>query len=148
MADSKLLDQVFKAKEEDVKYFSDIIATEEYSEEKTYGIKSTASYKDETQNLIGIVHGYHEDNYVWHIKPVHGKKPWKVSMQRVVFAIGKVVSTLLPQDLMLDVFLPQETWDIKEITVKANNVKEHWAVRESDLDKVTGQFFEVLNTLV
>lgn len=151
MADNNILDSIFKAKEKDTETFADIVKNHtknSIAEEETIQLKKTGEFKEETQKFISIMHGYHEDNYVWHIRPSHKKKPWAVNMNRVLFAIGKVLSEYIPNDVIIDLIMPNEQWEIEEITVKANGAMTHWAISDETLQRVTGQMFEVLNTLV
>lgn len=148
MAETSLLDQIFSAKEEDVKTFSDVFKKEAITEQETFRLKKTAEMKVESQKYVTINHGNHENNYVWHIRPTFQKKPWAVPTERVLYAIGKVLNEYLPHDIIIDLHLPASEWGIEEFTVRANDALTHWVVTEETLTKVTGQLFEVLNTLV
>lgn len=150
MADTNLLENLFAVEEKDVETFGDIIKMNQkpFSPNEILQIKKTANFQTSAQKLIVITHGWHEDCYVWHINPAHKKRPWAVSMNRVLYAIGKIVHDRLPHDMMVDIFPPKVGWDIEEVTVKANGAATHWSVSQADLDTVTGQFFEVLGTFV
>jgi hypothetical protein len=151
MADSNLLDSIFSAKDDDVETFADVMKAasgKNITEQESIRLKKTSNMHTETQRLISIMHGTHEDNYVWHIRPAHKKRPWAVDLNRVLFGIGKVLNEYVPNDVLIDIHLPNPQWQIEEITVKANEAMVHWAVSDDVLKKVTGQFFEVLNTLV
>lgn len=148
MAD--LIDEIHKASDEDVQYFSDIIGNvgKEFSFNEKYRLNRTAKFKEEKQKLIKIVHGTHESHYVWHISPLHPKRPWAVSMDRIRYAIGKILNDRVPHELVIDIFLPDASHDIDEITIKANDAANHWSMSDREFQRITGQFFDVLNTLV
>jgi hypothetical protein len=118
------------------------------TDQESFRMKKTANLFVETQKFVSITHGSHENNYVWHIRPNHKKKPWAVSTDRVLFAIGKILNEYLSNDILIDLHLPNQSWQIEEITVRANEALDHWTVNEESLKKITGQFFEVLNTLI
>lgn len=148
MPETSLLDQIFAAKEEDVKTFSDVFKKEGITEQEAFRLKKTAEMLTESQKYITINHGKHEDNYVWHIRPTYQKRPWSVTTDKVLFAIGKVLNEYLPHDLLIDLHLPSSEWNIEEFTVRANGALLHWAISDEVFLKVTSQLFEVLNTLV
>jgi hypothetical protein len=148
MPNNSLLDQIFSAKKEDVETFSEVFKKEGITDQESFRLKKTAEMKVESQKYITINHGKHEDNYVWHIQPTYPKKPWAVSIDKVLYAIGRVLNEYLPTDIMIDLHLPSSEWKIEEITVRANGALTHWAVTDAMLATVTGQFFEILNTLV
>lgn len=150
MADSSILDQIFEAKEEDLETFADIVGAgaPAFTANEVFRLKKTNNYRTERQKFIEITHGTHEDDYVWHVKPYHEKKPWAVNMDRIIYAIAKIVVEYLPDDIPVKTFLPAPEWEIEEITIKAQDANINWAVTEEDLQKMTGQLFEVLNTLI
>lgn len=150
MANKNILDDIFGAEEKDVETFGDIVKMnqKDFAPREVLQLKKTANFTSATQKFLNITHGTHEENYVWHIRPAHPKRPWAVSTSRVIYAIGRVIHEHLPRDMMVDIFPPKVGWDIEEITVKANDAMSHWSVTQADLDKVTGQFFEVLNPLM
>jgi hypothetical protein len=150
VADANLLQQIFEADKEQVETFSDFVEknVNKITEEESFRLKKTAKLVTEQQKLIGITHGTHESSYVWHIRPIHRKRPWAVPVKNVVYAIGKVFHEYIPHEVLIDIFLPNSEWEIEEITVKALEVMDHWSITEDTLPKVTGQLFEVLNTLV
>jgi hypothetical protein len=147
MAD--LIEEVLKASDEDVEFFSDIIAKNigKFSDNEKYRIASTAKFKEEIQKAVRIHHGNHEEHYVWHVSPAHPKKPWAVAIDRVLYAIGKVLNDSMPNEIVVDIYLPDKRYDMNEITVKANGAMSHWSMKERDFHKITGKLFEVLNTL-
>jgi hypothetical protein len=150
MADTSLLDRIFAAKEEDVETFADIIGKDvpSFTLDEVLELKKTSDYKTERQKFLEITHGTHENDYVWHIKPYHNQKPWAVSMDRIIYAIAVIVVEFLPDEIPVKTFLPDPLWEIEEITVKAQDAVIHWSLISDDFQKMTGQLFEVLNTLI
>lgn len=156
MANKDILDEIFGLKEEDAETFFDLVSKETKdkkpewlgTEADTLQTKQTAMFMEQSHKFIKITHGYHDSNYVWHIAPSHPKKPWKVPMPKIFYAIGVVLNKHLPKSVIIDIYPPQVGWEMKEITIKANNVLDLWNVTKDDLAVVTGQLFEVLNELV
>lgn len=176
MSDEKsILDDIFETEEEQVKSFADILIgdTEESKEAK----KAVLSRKVEKGSLVdgqdaskfeqaepdkisaptlkvlrsGFIEmscGWHKDDYVWHIKPWHAKKQYRVTIQRVLYAIAKCMRETVPDNTDVDVFMPNYKWDIPEITFKAKDLLNVWSVKDADLDKLNDKLFEVLNALV
>ena len=152
MSEENLLDQIFSVSDEEIETFADVLEKENmsgsFSPKEVCRLSRTANYAAERQGFIEINHGTHENHYVWHIKPWHAKKPWSVPIGRVIYAIAKVLNAHFPQDVIIDLYPPSDDWDIPEITVRANEAANNWSVDEYCLKKVTGQFFEVLGSLV
>ena len=145
-----LLEEIFEASDEDVETFSDFVeanAGKSITPNEVERIRSTASFVTETQRKFSIEHGKHESHYAWHISPVNERIGWNADMRRVVYAIGKVTQKFIPDDIIIDVHLPDQRNGIEVLTVRANNVLDSWSIQEDTLAKVTGQFFEVLNAL-
>lgn len=149
MANNNLLDEIFDAKEEDVETFADVIGMGEhkFAANEVARVRKTSEFQVSRQKNIEINCGYHESDYVWHIKPWHKKKPWAVSIDRVVYAIAKILHELIPHDVQIETYLPASDWEIEEVTIKALGGMSHWSLREEDFQKVTGQMFEILNPL-
>jgi hypothetical protein len=145
--DNNALKRIFETDEVDIETFADVVGLNNRND-GYLGIIPTSSFSSEKQKFIEIVRGYHEQDYVWHIKTSHKDISWAASYQRVAYAIAVILNDLLPRDLQLETHLPSNSWEIEEFTIKALMVTEHWSVSQEDLDKVTGQMFEVLNTLV
>ena len=94
-----------------------------------------------------IEHGWHADDYVWHIEPAP-KRAFSVSMDRVLFAITRTFNTVIPSNIKVDVMLPFADWDRKIITFKAFALDQCWNVSESDINRLVVHVFKVLNTLI
>ena len=148
MAD--VLDEIFETSDEDVETFSDFVqatADKSLTDKEVARIRSTASFVTETQKFYCIEHGRHEDHYAWHISPASEKRGWQVDIKRVVFAIAKLLRKHLPDEIIIDVHLPDVRNGVEVLTVRANDVAANWAVSEQDLATITNQLFEVLNAL-
>ncbi len=152
MANHNILDDIFKAEEKDVETFADIVKInqKEFAPNEVLKLKKTNNFREDVQKRLNILHGTHERNYVWHIRVAHPKQDWAVSIERVVYAIGKILNEGIPHDILIDIFPPKVHYgvEVKEFTVKANNALDHWSLSSQDFDRITGQFFEVLDTLV
>lgn len=145
-----LLEEIFDASDEDVETFSDFVessAGKNMTPNEVERIRSTASFTTETQRKFTIEHGRHESHYAWHISPVNERTGWCYDMRRVVYAIGKVIQKYIPDNIIIDVHLPDQRNGVDVLTIKANNVLDSWSIQEDTLAKVTGQLFEVLNAL-
>lgn len=150
-----ILDQVFSTPEEEVQTFMDVIkesveeadAMREVVDGKKADIKA-AELRTQQSGYIQITHGWHGEDYVWHICPFEKRKPWKASIERVCYATAQVMNEVIPQEIEVKMWLPYADWDIKEITFKAIGIAECWNVQEKDLRRMTLRLFEVLNTLL
>ena len=157
MEEKNILDDVFKTPEEEVETFveamSELITDPNTSDASriVHGRPEKISYPElviQRSGLIGIQHGWDGQNYVWHISPIHPKRPWKVSMDRVVYSIAKTMNTVIPNTTTVNFWLPHQEWEIAEITFKALDLKNVWSISNGDLEEVNKQLFEILNTLV
>lgn len=164
LQNKRFLDEIFSAKEDDVRSFASIIMASkkevsnaevnidsdliESANGKDMTVETSASLKKERSSYIEIEHGWHEGDYVFHIKPWHPKKQYRVTIMRVIYAIAKVVDSYLPKTVKGDIYPPSKQWEIPEITFKALGVQDNWAVRDTDLEKIKIDLFEVLNKLV
>ena len=152
MSRSSLLDSIFNAPEADVEVFADVVQDlrEKFSPDfqNQIGIRADNRFSREVKGLIQIEHGVHDTHYVWHICPAHPKRPWSVSMNRVLFAIAQCLNAYLPTDLIVDMMPPDKQWEIKEITVKVNNATNHWAIRDDKLREATNALFAITGQLV
>ena len=164
MSDKNILDDIFNAKEEDVETFADVFlgktegSTEQGVRSDSQKIVDAAKGKGDTvahpdlkisrNGYIEISFGWHERDHVWHISPWHEKKQYRVTLNRVVYAISKVMSSRIPSHIHVDIFLPNKHYSIPEITFKAKGLLDDWSVRDDDIKELNEQIFEVLNTLV
>jgi len=162
------LEEVFNTDEDDVKTFADILLKDSadiLKEKVKKGSKLSGDFSGKFEQeepdrfsspdlrvsrngYIEIAHGWHKDDYVLHIKPWHPKKQYRVTLQRVLFAIAKTMSKTIPDNIQVDVFPPNRQWEIPEITMKAKNLLDVWSVRNEDLLEMNEQIFKLLNALV
>lgn len=156
---------IFKAKEVDVRTFADIMrkelkkdapkapdgvvagAFDEVTKGDPYKIK-TPEFTRQINGNVQIEHGWHHDDYVWHIGTTHTRKVWKVSQDRLVYAVASVLDTAIPRTIKVNIFPPIADWEVKEYTVKALELQSAWNVPASAITGVTETLFKVLNTLV
>jgi hypothetical protein len=154
-----VLDDVFKAPEENVETFYDALKgaiqegvqrsdVERITSGKPEAVKDSHSYVLQTSGFIQIDHGWHNEDYALHIRPITTRKPWRVTTNRVIYAIAKVVASTIPNHVEVKIWPPQPAWEINEITFKAIDLKSEWSVSTHDLEKMVAKMFEVLNTLV
>lgn len=155
-----ILEQVFATPEEEVQTFMDIIkesvsehddnASGKGLEEVINGNVAQIGLADlltQKSGWVQIGHGWHGDDYVWHICPSHPKKPWQVSTERVCYAVAQTMNKVVPQETEVKIWLPYAEWEIKEITFKAIDLKKCWNVDDKSIRQMTIKLFEVLNAL-
>lgn len=162
-SDTELLDRIFNAPDEQVETFADVIrkessvgsGTEEEQDflgkaakGETTGVSKDFSSKTQIQGFVSVTSGWNDKDFIWHIGPAHNKKPWKVTIDRVIYAIVHTLNEILPKEQIVDIFPPYDDWEIQEITLKAIGLKDSWAVSESDLEDLNVKFLNVLNPLI
>ena len=160
---SELLDRIFQTPDEDVETFADVIKKEaetspagsfdkdflaKAAKGEQVGIEKTYRPKEQVQGFIRIISGWLGADFVWHIGPAHPKKPWKVSLDRVIFAMVHTLNKYLPKEQRVDIFPPYQDWEIPEVTLKAIGIKNEWWVDEKELEKLNLEFMKVLNPLL
>ncbi|HKU53261.1 MAG TPA: hypothetical protein VJQ25_12375, partial [Nitrospira sp.] len=111
-------------------------------------VKGPKNLNQEVAGFVRIWSGWHDDAYVWHIEPANIRKPWKVTDDRVMFAVAKAMNAVLPKRVMVDIWKPQRDWEIKTFTFKAQDLKHEWSIQEEDLKKLTQALFSVLTPMV
>lgn len=147
-----VLDEIFSTPEEDVETFGEYVEKSSESsitKNEAAKIRSTAAFLVETQGRFTIEHGRHESNYAWHIEQTNKGRnnSQEKSIRAIVHAVAKVLRKYLPDDVFLDIYLPQPRHGIEVLTVRANDAIDHWAVGEDTLKMISGRLFEVLNAL-
>lgn len=149
-----ILDDIFNTSEQDVETFMDVIGdsvqikTDEFAKlfsDKAHQVSDPKLSAQQMAN-IQIEHGWHGVDYVWHINS-HPKRPFKISQERLVYSIAKVMNKVIPDHIVVNVFTPLADWDIKEYTFKAMDLKSEWSIGDSNIEKLNLELFEVLNTL-
>ena len=166
MAEKNLLDDIFSTPESDVETFMDLLSVNKVIVNKgAMTMESIArsaaedrpdqiSYPelvDQFAGMIRIQHGVHGDDYVWHIAPHNPKRHvtnYKVTVERALYAMCKVMQENLPAEVVAKIWLPYKDWDIQEITFKAMELADKWYFNQALIDKTNAKLFEVLNTLV
>lgn len=158
-----MLREIYDTPKEDVEKFFDAIS-ESVSDElfpdtpketsrklvsgKPDAVKGPKNLTQEVSGFVRIWSGWHNDAYVWHIEPAQIRKPWKVPAERVMFAVAKTMNAVLPKRIMVDIWKPQQDWEIKTFTFKAQDIRHEWSIHEDDLRKLTRALFEALTPLV
>jgi len=163
VASKNVLDSIFNAPEEDVQTFREALgasavegfapgAPEKVVRKIVSGqpdkIDAPKNLKMQLSGFIRIYSGWHNDDYVWHLEPAAVRRTWKVSAERVVFAIAKTMHPEIPSHVEVKIWHPPRDWEIKTFTFKAMGIRREWGVTDDDLAKLTLTLFEVLNPLV
>lgn len=156
MEGKNILDDVFNTTEEDVETFVEAIGpligeSDDYSRRVASGKPEQVQAPqlvEQTSGFIRIQHGWDGSNYVWHISAWHHQRPFKASIERVMYAIAKIMNAVIPQSVEVKIWPPYQDWDIQEITFKAMDLDDHWSITKKSLDEMNLKLFEVLNTLV
>jgi hypothetical protein len=160
-ATKNLLDDVFKRPEKEVKYFVGVMAAGA-DDDVIPGAKKSAmdriksgkpekiiSFQLATQIAGGVSmnHGWVDEDYVWHIEPAPRRK-WASSVDRAIYATAKTMKDVVPDDVLVKIFRPVASWEVKVFTFKAIGLKRCWNVTESDIKRLNEKLFTVLNTLI
>lgn len=143
------LEDIFKATEEDAQAFSELMQKSDYDamvDGKSLDVEPPKFIYQESPT-VRIQHGYHGADYVWHISAHHPRRPWKVPLRRVIYAIAQTLNQYIPSSVSVDITPPAMDWEIKEVSVKAHKIRDCWNVRNEDLEKGTHDLFRVLGTL-
>lgn len=153
--ENNILDDIFNTPEEQVETFMEVIkplVTDPNSFSRVTDGKpdqiAAPSLVDQVSGWIRIQHGWHGEDYVWHISAHHPKKPFRVSTERVVYAIAKVMNDVIPQTTEVKIWLPMQDWEIQETTFKAVGLASVWSITDDILNKLNLKLFDVLGTLV
>lgn len=110
-------------------------------------VKVPKLLKQEVSKFIRIIHGFHKDDYVWHIEHAAIRRPWRISEDEVLYRISRIMNDHLP-DIEIKIWLPQNGWELRTFTYKAMDFANHWAFDEEVIEKVNNKLFEHLNTIV
>lgn len=159
-----LLDDIFSKDEEDIETFmmaaSDSIklALRDKGLEDDEDVNKVLSGKGDSykapslmrqqSGFIEITHGWHDEDYVWHISAWHQKKQWNVDQSMVIYAVAKAMNSCVPTACKVNIFPPYQQWEIKEYTFKAIDLGSYWQINQAMLNELTDRLFVVLNELV
>lgn len=153
-----ILDDVFKRPEPEVRKFSELMRTPVEAAPtglsgvdwaKRGGTERIAAFVPQTQQSGGILiqHGWNGTDYVWNIEPAPRRR-WKVSLDRVIYAVAKTMNQTVPPNVRVNIFRPARDWEVKILTFRAYGLGECWNVRKRDVEEMTIRVFSVLNPLV
>jgi len=157
--------QIFKAKEIDVRTFADVMRKEmvKGAPKTPKGVNAGAfsevvdgspqkvqapKFSKQTSGLVQIEHGWHQEDYIWHIGTSNPRRDWKVSQDRLVYAIAATLDTVVPRTIRINIYPPVADWEVKEYTIKAMDLQSAWNVPQSSISALTEKMFKVLNALV
>ena len=110
-------------------------------------VKAPARLAEHLSGFIRIFCGQHRSDYVWHIEHAAIRRPWKVSNERVIYTIAKIMHESLP-DIEAKIWPPQVDWELRTITFKAMGLADTWSFHPSDVEKINQKLFTALNPLV
>lgn len=154
-----ILDKVFSIEEQDVGTFADVLLSRgsvaSEAKDDIEKIKSGSPDKVQAPDLklskngyIEMLHGWDKRDYVWHIKPWHPKKQYRVTLKRVIYTIASTMNETIPEYITVDMFMPNQQWSIPELTFKAKDLLDVWSIKDSDIAALNEKLFTVLNALV
>lgn len=158
-----LLREIYDTPKEDVEQFFEAIsqnvsedlfpgAPKESSRKLISGkpdaVKGPKNLSQEVSGFVRIWSGWHDDAFVWHIEPAQIRRPWKVSDERVMYAVAQTMNKVIPKRIKVDIWKPQRDWEIKTFTFKAQEIRLEWSIQEEDLQRLTRLLFEVLAPMV
>lgn len=101
----------------------------------------------EVTSFIRIIHGWHNNDYVWHIEPASIRRPWRIPEDQVLYAIAKIMNSSLPE-IEAKLWLPEGSWELRTITFKAIDLSNNWAFDSYMITNINGKLFEALNKIV
>lgn len=161
MGSQNLLDEIFATRPEQIETFMGAIQEAVQNDLSTMQASDVERMKsgvpdqvlapeqlEQTLGFVRVTRGWDGDDYVWHFAPARNQRPWKVEIGKVVYAVAKVMNIYIPAAVEVKIWLPYQEWDIKEVTFKAISLRAIWNVGQKDIDRMSVQCLEVLNTLL
>ena len=159
---SDVLRSVFESPDDEMETFFDALqgamgdeggepsgsATRKIVAGKPDQVQVQAKQTEEVSGFIRILRGWHGQDYVWRIEPAAIRRSWRVSIDRVLYAVAQTMNKVVPKNIEVKIWLPKSDWELKAITFKAMGLSEEWSVTQEDLEKLSTALFEVLNPLV
>jgi hypothetical protein len=156
----KDLESFFKTTDEDVETFLDVLKghmgtpggqgldiTRKLMAGKPDKVSAPNRLKSSLSGFVRLFHGWHNDDYVWHIEHASIRRPWKIPLDRVIYIIAKTMHSCLP-DIEVTIWPPQLDWELKTITFKALNLRQEWSFNEDIIEQINNRLFEALNKVV
>jgi hypothetical protein len=132
--------------------------------EATLKIKTTSKMTTLEQGNLFVTHGSHGNDYVWHLGPMRkpsviprkDPKPrtWQVPLDRLLFAVGTVLSEKVPNKILVDIYPPsagrvlKEEVTIHELTVKARDFTEHFSFDNHTGERISIALMEACQSFV
>lgn len=159
--DYSLLEELYKTPEKDVETFLEVLNEEiDTGESPIDGsmVRRLATGKPDVvkaprkltpclSGFVRIFHGWHNSDYVWHIEHAAIRRPWKVSVNRVIYIIAKIMHDNLP-DVEAKIWPPQNDWELKTVTFKAIGLADEWSFDVAAIDTINRRLLESLNQVV
>lgn len=103
---------------------------------------------EEIKGNVLIKHGWHGEDYVWHLCPTNPRMTFKTTNEGVLKVCAFVMSKIIPESVDVNMWMPLADWDIQEFTVKALALKDAWQIQDKHLKEINTKLFEVLNSLL
>lgn len=154
------LQEIFGKSEEDLETFVDTLISSTVVDPEMEPMLESAKdniatpvdaprFVEQFSGYVRIQYGYSSEDYVWHIAAFHPKKVinFRVSIDRVIYAIATVMKAHLPSDAQAKIWRPNADWDIQEITFKALDMNDVWQFNDKLVETINKELFETLNTL-
>jgi len=110
-------------------------------------VKAPKKLRESMSGFVRIFHGWHNKDYVWHIEHAAIRRPWKVSVDRVIYIVAKIMHEALP-DVEATIWPPHHDWELRTITFKALGLADAWSFDEADVQTINHRIFESLNQVV
>jgi hypothetical protein len=152
-----LLDDLFSQDEREVETFVDVIkaldlvidpdVVSQLASDRPEKI-AIPEFADQTSGGVRINHGWHDQEYVWHISPAQMRRPWKVSTERVIRTIMVIMNPIIPNHIVVKVWPPKAEWEIPEVTFKAYELKGEWCITDRAIENLNIELFKTLNELI
>lgn len=106
------------------------------------------SYEELTHGNIKIVHGQHDQDYVWHLSPLNPRQKFKATEEQVIRSIATIMNGVIPESVTVNIHKPLIDWEIQEYTFKALNLMDHWSVTKEVIRKLNLELFTASEKLL
>ena len=159
-SDYRNLEEFFKTSDKDVSTFVDVLKEHmgdtsdrdiSFSRRLMSGqpdkVSAPKRFQESLSGFVRIFHGWHDDDYVWHVEHASIRRPWKTTIDRVIYIVAKTMHDELP-DVEATIWPPQMQWELKTVTFKALNLAKEWSFSEDIIEKINRRLFEALNKVV
>jgi len=99
-------------------------------------IKPIGNFNVEIYDLIRVEHGYDvHSNYIWHFSSKTDKRCLSSSNKFLGEVIYTYFHPYIPSDCEVEVFFPNQSFDIKILTVKGHGLGKKWNFDEKEVNE-------------